>query len=289
MVPTRFDRQILFLTAGGQRRIASTRIVVVGIGGLGSHLVQQLAYLGAVNLVLIDPDCVEESNLNRLVTAFPSDVGVYKVVVLGHFIRRLHGDACPQEIPKDLATYESFEAIKAADVLVGCLDDDGPRFLLNQLAAAYSKTYLDLASEIGEDRTSFGGRVSFVRPGKGCLWCRGTIDEREVRAWLETPADRRMRDRVYGQRVDEGAPGPSVVALNGVVASLGVMELMVELAGVRRAYDELTYRGPHGVVTRSLEKQNDAKSCRVCQEVAGSGDAEDLERFIRQKLSSQST
>lgn len=283
MTPTRFDRQLPFLTAEGQARLQAAQIAVVGVGGLGSHVVQQLAYLGVVNLALIDADRIDQTNLNRLVTALPHDVGRLKVEVLHRFVLQLHPGAGVQTVPRELRSQEAYDAIKRAEYLVGCLDDDGPRFLLNQLAAAYTKPYLDLASEIGEDRSSYGGQIVYSRPGKGCLWCRGLLDQDEVRAWLETPSDRRMKERLYGQKIDPSAnSGPSVVSLNGVIASLGVMELMVEIAGVRPANEYLSYRGPHGVVAKPLDANPDPASCRMCQEVAGRGDREDLERFIRE-------
>ena len=62
----RFDRQILLFGAAGQEKIAAARVAIVGLGGLGSHVAQQLAYLGVRSLVLVDGDCVTRSNLNRL-------------------------------------------------------------------------------------------------------------------------------------------------------------------------------------------------------------------------------
>jgi molybdopterin/thiamine biosynthesis adenylyltransferase len=284
MTETRFDRQLPFLTRGGQARLESARIAVVGVGGLGSHVVQQLAYLGAVNLTLIDEDRVDRTNLNRLVTALPEDVGKLKVDVLHRFVAQLHPGAAIRAIPQELRSANAYEGIVQADYVIGCLDDDGPRFLLNQLAAAYTKPYLDLASEIGEDRTSYGGRVVFVRPGKGCLWCRNLLDRDEINSWLETPVERRTREHIYGQRIDPAAnSGPSVVALNGIIASLGVMELMLEIAGVRSANEYLLYRGAHGLVTKPSDEPAEPGSCRICQGVAGRGDRENLVRFIHTK------
>lgn len=283
MTADRFERQVPFLTAEGQARLERTRVAVIGIGGLGSHVVQQLAYSGVTRLSLIDHDRVALSNLNRLVTAIPADVGQFKVDVLHRFVTSLHPEADVSIVRDELRSKDAFAAIKAADYLVGCVDDDGPRLLLAQLSAAYEKPYLDLSSEIGADQTSFGGKLVFSRPGQGCLHCRRLLDPEEIRAWLETPEERRTRDRIYGQIPAADGSGPSVVALNGVVASLGVMELMLDIAGIRDAHDTRMYRGAHGLVVWPSDNSPEPGSCRVCSEVRGQGDGADLERFIRER------
>ncbi|MFP5327656.1 MAG: ThiF family adenylyltransferase, partial [Acidimicrobiia bacterium] len=65
----RAARQVLLWGAQGQRRIRDARVVVVGAGGTGSHVVTQLAHLGVGHLVIIDHDVVERSNLSRLIGA----------------------------------------------------------------------------------------------------------------------------------------------------------------------------------------------------------------------------
>lgn len=284
MTSDRFERQLPFLTTEGQRRLHAARLAVVGVGGLGSHVVQQLACTGVTTLSLIDQDRVEVTNLNRLVTATPADIGLLKVDVLRRFVLSLHPDAAIQSVRTELRSDEAYAAVQAADYVIGCVDDDGPRFLLTQLAAAYRKPYMDLSSEIGEDRTSYGGKMVFSRSGEGCLVCRGLLDDREIRSWLETPEERRTRDRIYGQRVDaQTGSGPSVVALNGVVASIAVMELMLEIAGVRPALEFREYRGVYGIVAAPQDRGPAPRDCRICSEVCGQGHDADLERFIREK------
>jgi hypothetical protein len=270
-----------FLGPDGHLRLRSARVAVVGVGGLGSHVVQQLGFLGVTNLALIDGDRIDETNLNRLVTAGPGDIDAYKVDVLQRFVTTLHPGAEVRVVRQDLRSVEAFKEIKAADYLVGCIDNDGPRFLLNQLSAAYRKPYLDLGSDLGVDRTSYGGRLVFVRPGEGCLWCRNLLNRQEVREWLETEEERYTRARSYGQEITPDAGGgPSVVSLNGVVASLGVMELMLEISGVRPAHAIRIYNGVYGTVSSPADPKPDRNNCRICSEVVGQGDEAGLERFV---------
>lgn len=84
----RYSRNLGLLGANGQMNVRNTRVGIVGVGGLGSHVIQQLAYLGTRQFVVVDQDLVELSNLNRLVGARPSDVGSLKVDVAVRVISR---------------------------------------------------------------------------------------------------------------------------------------------------------------------------------------------------------
>src|SRR5438093_47115 len=63
-----------FLGPQSQQAFSELRVAIVGLGGGGSHIAQQLAHLGVGHFVLFDPDRIEESNLNRLVGGTSDDV-----------------------------------------------------------------------------------------------------------------------------------------------------------------------------------------------------------------------
>lgn len=65
----RFARQVALFGVGGQEKLRQTDVAVVGLSGLGSPLVQQLALLGVPRLRVFDPDELDETNRNRLVGA----------------------------------------------------------------------------------------------------------------------------------------------------------------------------------------------------------------------------
>src|SRR5438132_536319 len=73
MTEDRFHRQELLFGREGQKRVESRGVAIVGAGGLGSHVAQQLAYLGTRHFLLVDADRVRVSNLNRLVGATQDD------------------------------------------------------------------------------------------------------------------------------------------------------------------------------------------------------------------------
>ena len=62
-----FQRQALVVGGPGQEILRHTKVAVVGLGGGGSHVVQQLGYIGIGEIIVIDPDRVDRTNLHRVV------------------------------------------------------------------------------------------------------------------------------------------------------------------------------------------------------------------------------
>lgn len=87
----RFDRQG-FLGARSEELLRTATVAIVGLGGGGSHIAQQLGHVGVGNLILFDPDQVEHSNLNRLVGATTRDADdrTYKVDVAARLVEALN-------------------------------------------------------------------------------------------------------------------------------------------------------------------------------------------------------
>src|SRR5713226_6131571 len=90
----RYKRQS-FLGQDSNKTLENCIAAVIGLGGGGSHLVQQLAHLGLGNFLLVDPDRVEESNLNRLVGATAKDAAkrLRKTVVANRLIKGINPHA----------------------------------------------------------------------------------------------------------------------------------------------------------------------------------------------------
>jgi molybdopterin/thiamine biosynthesis adenylyltransferase len=131
----RYDRNIMLFGAEGQKRIKTARVGVAGLGGLGCHMVQQLAYLGVNRYVLTDGDRASDHSLNRLVTAYPDDVGEYKTDLAERLIRAINPDAEVVNIRHHLPHPEAIEALAGVDLILGGLDNDAPRLHLTDLAS----------------------------------------------------------------------------------------------------------------------------------------------------------
>lgn len=265
----------------GQKKIEAQKVAVVGAGGLGSQVCQALAYLGVCNFGVIDDDRLDETNMNRVAGAFPPDVGRLKVEVAKEHILKINPDAKVLMIPRNLRTRKAMEFLTGCTHIFGCVDHDGPRLVLTELAAAYGVTLIDVATEIFLETEGqpfdFGGRVVVARPGDYCLFCANQVDNELAKEELETPEVRVTR-RQHGYGLGSDTPAPSVFALNGVLANAAVMEFVVMTTGIREPARRLTYKGMRGVMVSSIdERRND---CYICEYVCGRGDKMDIWRYL---------
>jgi molybdopterin/thiamine biosynthesis adenylyltransferase len=278
----RFDRNIRFFGSEGQIQLRNAHVAVIGCGGLGQHVIQQLAFLGVGELTLIEDETLSPSNLNRYVLARHDDPipGTHKIDLALRAISSIDPAIGVHPVRKSLRSREAFDALGLARTLIGCVDNDGARLVLNEYAKAYAKDYYDLATDVEEDsKLRFGGRVARVDDTPGCLVCGDHIDLAAARADLESEAARRDRAKIYG--VDAGLlddGGPSVVSINGVVASLGVTEYMVATTGIRVPHRLVEYRGNLGTV--AVRREAEKRDCYYCTTIAGKGASAGVERFI---------
>ena len=255
MADGRFSRNEALFGPEGQEKIAATKVTIIGLGGLGSHIAQQLAYLGVETQTPVDFDIVTSSSMNRLIGAFDTDVAAKtkKVIVAKRMIETINPSAMVEPVDAKIDTAAAEAAIAGVDVVFGCLDRDLPRLKLTELCSRYAKPLFDLASDTGGqgDDLWYGGRVVFAN-GDGCLVCRDLLDQQEMARDSMSPEQREAHDRIYGvKRSALGETGPMVVSVNGVVASLAVTEFMVFVTGMREPVPHLIYRGHAATVGRN--------------------------------------
>jgi molybdopterin/thiamine biosynthesis adenylyltransferase len=267
-VESRYSRQEAFFGAEGQARIAGANVAIVGLGGLGSHVAQQLAYLGVSTFLLVDSDVVSPSNLNRLIGASERDLRAPKVKVARVMIETIHPKAhVTMAERRFVGTEPPPDGFAAVDAVFGCVDDDTPRLDLVRLCSAYALPYIDLASDVAPSG-EFGGRVVFARDGERCLSCLGELDQHVLARAQMTEEQRAADDKIYGVERDAllGA-GPSVVSVNGVVASLAVTEFLMWVTGLREPHGYLNYRGDRGTVGTRADPER--TYCHYCMTLWG--------------------
>lgn len=277
----RFKQNAALFGREGQNKLRSVRLAVVGCGGLGTHVAQQTALLGVGGMQLIDLGDLKLSSRNRYVGAYHTDPipGSRKVSIAERLVRDIDPTVVTNAIYDRLESQQAFAAIKQASHVFGCLDKDGPRFILNELCLAYQKPLIDLASDVPEEGY-YGGRVAVVRNGQGCLHCMDVLDARDVRRYLSSKGQLDNEAAEYGVDREQLAPGtgPSVVSINGVVASLGVTEFMAMVTGLREPARLLNYHGQRSTVSKSSDQPIDG--CFYCRSVFGSGDGAETERYL---------
>lgn len=267
-VDARYARHVGLFGVKGQERITRATVAIVGLGGVGCHVVQQLAYLGVSRFVLVDGDVVSISNLNRLVGASDNEIGALKVDVAGSTITAIQPSASLIRAGRHFSLEDPPDDLESTDVLFGCVDSDSVRLDLVRYASAYARPYIDLATDVAPGG-EFGGRIVFAKGGERCLSCLGELDQRELARAQMTEEQRAADDEIYGvDRAALGDTGPSVVSINGVVASLAVTEFLVWVTGLREPQGYLNYRGDRGTVGSRADPAR--TYCNYCMTLWGS-------------------
>jgi len=129
----RYSRQIRLSQIGeeGQRKLVSSRVLVIGIGGLGSPAALYLASAGVGHLVLSDFDRVELSNLQRQVIHRESSIDQLKALSAKETIASLNSDINVTAIDWQLTDDELVDQVGQADVVLDCSDNFETRFAIN--------------------------------------------------------------------------------------------------------------------------------------------------------------
>jgi len=156
------------------------RAAVVGLGALGSEVVRQLALAGAHELLLIDYDRVEQSNVVRDVMYTPDDVGLLKAEALGRRCRERFGQTCFEIANAEIADV-GWQRLRDYDVLFGCVDRDSARLEMARIGTRLGVPVCD--GGLSGSR----GRVSWFY--ESCFGCRLTGERRRelLRAWRSQP------------------------------------------------------------------------------------------------------
>lgn len=275
----RNSRQIEFFGNKGQEIINKLSILVVGAGGLGSHIIQQLAFLGVRKIVMIDDQALDLTNTNRLIGYKYGDIlsseskkGDPKIDIGKRTVNQINPNINVIGIDKNLISKEGLEAIKKADFVFGGLDNDGARLFLNEVCLAYEVPLIDCATEILPDVDEFGGRIVFMLNSRGCLYCSGQIDPDQAGEDLENENARFDRKAIYGLSDEElDRSGPSVVSINGIIASLAITEFLVFVTGIKKPSFILKYYGSQNRITKINPPDNNV-GCIYCNSIRGIAD-----------------
>lgn len=270
--------------SGTFARLRKLRVAVVGCSGTGSPVIEQLARNCVGTLVLVDPDHVEEKNLNRILNSTLDDAEHRrpKVDVAKRSILAMGLGTEVETHQSSLFNPEVVRAISDCDVVFGCIDTVDGRFLLNKLATFYLLPYFDLGVKIEADGNGgvdqVCGSVHYLKPGGSSLLSRHLFTLEQVRAAGLLRADpahyRDLLGRGYIRGVQEDRP--AVVQLNSLIASLAVNEFLARLHPYR-----LDPNAEFAVTRISLSHsiyahEPDGEPCAVLKRHLGRGDVSPL-------------
>lgn len=267
------ERQNVF-GSGLRTGAATLRVAIVGVGGIGFLVAEQLARCGFTRFVLVDPDHIEETNLNRLPGVSAHDIGRPKVKVAkrmiriaGHSIgRRLQVHARAHDIYN--GPDETRELVKECDLILALTDDELSRIQCLELALEGGAEFLQSGVDIRLDEhgtisgifTEFSG----AEVNRYCSICTGRLDPGQA----SIDARRYVGGEVWERALHDGyipnVSAPAVMSLNSIAAGMLVMEIQLRLAGLG-VRDLLQYDVQSGetIAVENIEADL-TEECYVC-------------------------
>ena len=163
----RYSRQILLkqVDIEGQLRLKQSRVLIVGLGGLGSPVALYLVAAGVGELHLADFDMLDLTNLQRQILHQNKDVGIRKVISARETLEAYNPDVnvILHEVPID--STNAMDIIPNYDVIVNGADNFPTRYLVNDASYLAGKPLVDGSILL------FDGQASTYIPGQGCYRC----------------------------------------------------------------------------------------------------------------------
>jgi molybdopterin/thiamine biosynthesis adenylyltransferase/rhodanese-related sulfurtransferase len=222
-----YSRQVLLKEVGadGQEKLARSRVLVIGAGGLGSPVLQYLAGAGVGCLGIVDADTLHASNLHRQPLYALAEIGRPKVELARSGVAKINPEVRVEIFPQRLDADNAQELVRRFDLVVECSDNFRTKFLVNDAAVLAQKPAV-FASVY-----QYEGQLQVYKPqaDHACLRC----------LWPEATAD-----GIVGNCAEAGVLGPVPGALGALQALLALKILLGmtgQLAGELLLFDLTTF------------------------------------------------
>lgn len=283
-----FDRQVRAFGAHGQAAIARMKVGIVGVGGTGSPTAEQLVRLGVDDLVLIDPDFFDPSNITRVYGTFASSLGQpwwhlgkrapRKVELIAAHLERIRPKSHIQIVPRNVVLREAAERLLDRDIVFLCTDDHWGRSIVNQICYQYFIPTINLGVNIAAENeriSGAAGAADVLRPDNPCLWCSQFLRADRIAVESMPRSARRSLEREgYVEGID--TPAPSVVSVTTALSGMAVtlfLQLVADFMGPGGDIARLNYNIMDATVRRG--RALIPNEC-VCKKVRGFGDLKPL-------------
>ena len=198
----RYSRHVLLpeIDIEGQEKLLSSRILVIGLGGLGSPAAMYLASAGIGHLIFSDDDCVDLSNLQRQILHGTPDIGRSKTESAASRLNAMNPDLHYEWIDRRLDEAELTEWVTRVDLVLDCTDNLATRFMINRVCV---KTQTALVSGAV---IRFEGQIAVFDPARPDSPCYNCL----------------YQD--VGESMDTCSRNGVVAALPGVIGSMQALE-----------------------------------------------------------------
>jgi molybdopterin/thiamine biosynthesis adenylyltransferase len=172
---SKYDRQER-LSLWDQNIISNSTILIAGVGGTGSEVAKNLALLGVGNLIIIDSDTIEFSNLNRQMLFREEDIGQKKASIAKKRIKDQFNPDIKIQALTEMLQNAPQNIFEKADIFAGCVDNFLARQYLNSMSIELNKPLIDSATD------GFFGQVQYIKPKfTACLACDNPHPPEETR------------------------------------------------------------------------------------------------------------
>ena len=252
-----------------QANIEALDVGVVGIGSVGGIATEAFARIGVGSLTLIDGDCVEEHNLDRLLHATTTQMGKKKVEVVAEALREhaTNANFITYPLSMEIQHVSAYRAALDCDIILSCVDRPIARDVLNYIALAHMIPVVDAGVAVEAYRNpqrffSAHWRAHIVTPEHQCLRCTGQYNSGDVVAEL----DGSLADPAYIKGLEDSGIRQN---MNTFPFALGAASLQVNLvlryllgANWWPTLSRQEYQFTKGVVTREDERCEEGCSFR---------------------------
>jgi adenylyltransferase/sulfurtransferase len=203
-----------------QEKLRSARVVVIGAGALGNEILKNLALLGFANIVVVDLDSIEASNLSRSILYRASDVGRRKADVAADAVRNIFPEAQVHSITANVVHGLGLGLFGWADIVLAGLDNREARLWINRACWKMNKPWIDGAIE------GINGLARLFLPGKPpCYEC--TLGETD---WAIL--NKRMSCNLLALESDTEGKVATTPTISSIIAGLQVQEAVKLLHGL---------------------------------------------------------
>ena len=276
------DRSARFVSAFGEQafsRLRGSCAAVIGSGGTGSAAVEILARAGIGRLVIVDPDVVERSNLERIHGSVPEHAQkkTPKVAVARELVHQIDPSIEVIALQGRLPQAEVIDAVVSSDIALGCTDQQHSRLALSDLAFRYLVPAIDSGVVLeGAAGTITGQVAQFVRllAADPCVLCRNMIDPRRLAQELMSSEERAQRATAAAEAQKQGynpdpywLQEPQINTVGYLTTAVGAMLAGYAIGWLTRRFDppferlQMNFVAPFLDVTDLLQKQRSECSC----------------------------
>jgi hypothetical protein len=270
---TLVDRQLRVLGKRNQDELESLDIGIVGLGGTGSSVAEQLVRMGITKLRLVDHDLFEPSNWSRLYGSSWKDIARNrpKVALVSSYLKKINPKISCKSIEKSVMTKEVLHNLSNCDIIFSCLDRHGPRAVLNELSYQCFIPVIDVGVGLTRNNDGMLGgsiRATIIGPGLPCLLCQEIVRPEMITAENLSPQEYASR-RAEGYVNEREQNAPSVVSYTTLAGSLGLIIFLDFISGNScGSFSTLLFDLSS---KETMKLRSDVKPDCVCQKRLGKG------------------